>query len=83
MVAGQTNKFWRRLSMLIDIDAEVVDALTLESLRVAIECTEQSIEQLESQGDSLKRYQLEDLAYSRDILPALEKVYEYFGGSLE
>lgn len=69
--------------MLIDIDAEVVDALTLESLRVAIECTEQSIEQLESQGDSLKRYQLEDLAYSRDILPALEKVYEYFGGSLE
>lgn len=69
--------------MLIDIGVEAVDAITLESLRVAIECTEQSIEQLESQGDSLKRYQLEDLAYSRDILPALEKVYEYFGGSLE
>ena len=69
--------------MLIDIGVEAVDAITLESLRVAIECTEQSIEQLESQGDSLKRYQLEDLEYSRGILPALEKVYEYFGGSLE
>lgn len=68
--------------MQINIDAEVVDSITLESLRISIECTKQSIEQLESQGDKLKRYQLEDLEYSRDILPALEKVFEYFGGEL-
>lgn len=68
--------------MQINIDAEVVDAITLESLRISIESTKQNIEQLESQVDSLKRYQLEDLEYSRDILPALEKVYDYFGGNM-
>lgn len=68
--------------MQINIDAEVVDAITLESLRISIEATKQSIEQLEAQGASLKRYQLEDLGYSRDILPALEKVYDYFGGNI-
>lgn len=68
--------------MQINIDAEAVDSITLESLRISIECTKQSIEQLESQGDKLKRYQLEDLEYSLDILPALEKVYNYFGGNL-
>lgn len=68
--------------MQINIDAEVVDAITLESLRISIYHTEQSIAQLEAQEDSLKRYQLEDLEYSRDILPALQKVYEYFGGDL-
>lgn len=66
--------------MLIELSADSVDEITRESLKISIECTEQSIAQLEAQGDSLKRYQLEDLAYSRDILPALKKVYSYFGG---
>lgn len=68
--------------MQINIDADVVDAITLESLRISIESTKQNIEQLEAQVDSLKRYQLEDLEYSCEILPALEKVYDYFGGNM-
>lgn len=69
--------------MLIDISPETVDEITVQSLRTAIECTKQIIADLEHEEESLKRYQREDLEYSREILPSLERVFDYFGGNLQ
>ena len=67
--------------MLLEITDEIADQVVLNALKDSIECVSQSISELEGL-DKLKEYQKADLVYDRDILVALEKVYDYFGGNL-
>lgn len=67
--------------MLLEITDEIADQVVLNALKDSIECVSQSISELESL-DKLKEYQVADLVYDREILVALEKVYDYFGGNL-
>lgn len=67
--------------MLLEITDEIADQVVLNALKDSIECVSQSISELE-QLDKLKEYQVADLVYDREILVALEKVYDYFGGNL-
>ena len=67
--------------MLLEITDEIADQVVLNALKDSIECVSQSIGELEGL-DKLKEYQQADLVYDREILEALEKVYDYFGGNL-
>lgn len=67
--------------MLLEITDEIADQVVLNALKDSIECVSQSISELEGL-DKLKEYQVADLVYDREILVALEKVYDYFGGNL-
>lgn len=67
--------------MLLEITDEIADQVVLNALKDSIECVSQSISELE-ELDKLREYQVADLDYDRDILIALEKVYDYFGGNL-
>lgn len=67
--------------MLLEITDEIADQVVLNALKESIECVSQSISELE-ELDKLREYQVADLVYDREILEALEKVYDYFGGNL-
>lgn len=67
--------------MLLEITDEIADQVVLNALKDSIECVSQSISELE-ELDKLREYQVADLVYDREILVALEKVYDYFGGNL-
>lgn len=67
--------------MQIEINDEITDAITLQSLALSIECMELDINRLEAETE-LARYQQEDLEYDREMLVHLEVVYDYFGGNL-
>ena len=67
--------------MLLEITDEIADQVVLNALKDSIECVSQSISELEGL-DKLREYQVADLVYDREILVALEKVYDYFGGNL-
>lgn len=67
--------------MLLEITDEIADQVVLNALKESIECVSQSISELE-ELDKLREYQVADLVYDREILEALDKVYDYFGGNL-
>jgi hypothetical protein len=62
--------------MLIEVDPQIADKITLDNLKVAYGYFCDDIERLE--GEDLEDWQCEDFEYAKKMRKALKKVISYY-----
>jgi hypothetical protein len=69
------------MRLKIEVSDEIADQIALEVLSQSISYLKQDVRNLKANKNK-EDYQLRDMLYGMEILEALEKVYNYYGGNL-